>query len=134
MAVAARRPDLELEPDLDGARELARGSNVIPIAYRFVDDIETPVSAFLKLRGAGPAFLLESAEQGRLGRYSFIGFAPRAILRWSHGTLSEWRGDDIDSGARPTVSADAPGPYRAVSDYLARYRLARVEGLPPFAG
>jgi anthranilate synthase component I len=134
MAVAARRPDLELEPDLDRARELARSSNVIPIAYRFVDDTETPVSAFLKLRGAGPAFLLESAEQGRLGRYSFIGFAPRAILRWSDGTLSERRGDDIDSGGQPTVSADAPDPYRAVSDYLARYRLAPVEGLPPFAG
>jgi anthranilate synthase component 1 len=134
MAVAARRPDLDLEPDLDRARELARGSNVIPIAYRFVDDTETPVSAFLKLRGAGPAFLLESAEQGRLGRYSFLGFAPRAILRWSGGTLSEWRDDDIAAGAAPTVSADAPDPYGAVSDYLSRYRLAPVEGLPPFAG
>ena len=40
------------------------------------------MSAFLKLRGDGPAFLLESAEQGqRFGRWSFIGVRPRAVLR-----------------------------------------------------
>ncbi len=44
-----------------------------------IEDTETPVSAFLKLRAANPgrpAFLLESAEQGRVGRYSFIGDPP----------------------------------------------------------
>ena len=57
--------------------------NVLPVLDTFVDDTETPVSAFLKLRGDGPAFLLESAEQGqRVGRWSFIGFRPRQVLRW----------------------------------------------------
>jgi len=134
MAVAAELGGLNLEPGLDRARELARSSNVIPIASRFVDDTETPVSAFLKLRGEGPSFLLESAEQGRLGRYSFIGFRPRAVLRWSAGTLSEWTGEDLDTAGEPTRSLDAPDPYGAVSSYLDRYRLAPVEGLPPFAG
>ena len=85
MTVAAEA-SARLEPDLARARELAREANVIPIAHRFVDDVETPVSAFLKLRAAfgGPSFLLESAEQGgRLGRYSFLGFRPRIELRWS---------------------------------------------------
>ena len=72
-----------LEPDLDRARQLAATANVVPVRYRFIDDCETPVSAFLKLRGDGPAFLLESAEQGRLGRWSFLGFRPRSLLRWS---------------------------------------------------
>ena len=46
------------------------------------------MSAFLKLRGRGPAFLLESAEQGqRFGRYSFLGFRPRAELRYQDGRL-----------------------------------------------
>src|SRR5262249_2639920 len=82
-------------------------------AYRFVDDTETPVSAFLKLRGSGPAFLLESAEQGRLGRYSFLGFQPRAVLRWSDGVLSEWTGAELatagEAGAwgDPTASRAA---------------------------
>src|ERR687892_1761336 len=139
MAVAAE-PGLELEPDLDRALELARDANVIPIAYRFIEDRETPVSAFLKLRGAGPAFLLESAEQGRMGRYSFIGVEPRAVLRWSDGVLGEWTGEAIDAAARacawdaPTTSREAPDPYAAVSEALARYRVAEVEGLPPFAG
>jgi Anthranilate synthase component I, N terminal region len=93
-----------LEPDLDRARELAERANVVPVRYRFIDDLETPVSAFLRLRGDGPAFLLESAEQGRLGRWSFLGFRPRSILRWSDGRLSEWAGEsaaESGTGAAP---------------------------------
>ena len=70
-------------PSLAEARALAESYNLIPVSQTFIDDTETPVSAFLKLRGEGPAFLLESAEQGRVGRYSFIGFSPRSVLRWS---------------------------------------------------
>ena len=92
MAVAAR-PSLDLDPSLERARELAQQGNAIPIRISFVDDCETPVSAFLKLRDGGPCFLLKSAEQGRLGRYSFLGFSPRSVLRWSDGVLSEWPGD-----------------------------------------
>jgi anthranilate synthase component 1 len=139
MAVAAE-PGAGLEPDLARARELARDANVVPVAYRFVEDRETPVSAFLKLRGDGPAFLLESAEKGRMGRYSFIGVEPRAVLRWSNGVLGEWTGEAIEAAARgatwdaPSASREAPDPYAAVSEYLARYRVAEVDGLPPFAG
>src|SRR5437867_10106403 len=91
MAVAAEAT-LDVDPSLERARELAAEGNAIPIRMTFVDDCETPVSAFLKLRDGGPSFLLESAEQGRLGRYSFLGFRPRAMLRYADGRLSEWRG------------------------------------------
>src|SRR2546421_12991085 len=113
-----------LEPDLDRARMLAETANLIPVRYRFIDDCETPVSALLKLRGDGPAFLLESAEQGRLGRWSFLGFSPRAILRWSDGVLSEWRGEsapESGGGAPPDRVTPAPEPYAAVADYLDRF-------------
>jgi anthranilate synthase component I len=129
MAVAAA-PSARREPDLARARELAREANVIPIAHRFVDDVETPVSAFLKLRAAfgGSSFLLESAEQGgRLGRYSFLGFRPRFELHWSEGTLTELG----DRGPARTEVAD---PYAAVAARLAEYRVAEPERLPPFAG
>jgi anthranilate synthase component 1 len=128
MPVAAERA-LGLEPDLERARALARESNVVPVSYRFVDDCETPVSAFLKLREtfAGPSFLLESAEQGRLGRYSFLGFRPRAELRWSDGRLSERR----DDGESVTEVAD---PYAAAAAAVERYAVASAEELPPFAG
>jgi anthranilate synthase component 1 len=131
MAVAAD-PHLEVDPPLEAARELAREGNAIPVSTSFVDDCETPVSAFLKLRDGGPCFLLESAEQGRLGRYSFLGFSPRAVLRWEAGTLSEWTGERFDG--EPVRRVDAPDPYAATSRYLSRYRLAPVAGLPPFAG
>jgi anthranilate synthase component 1 len=131
MAVTADA-GLQVDPSLERARELAREGNAIPIRMSFVDDCETPVSAFLKLRDEGPSFLLESAEQGRLGRYSFLGFSPRAVLRWSDGVLSEWPGDR--PADEPGIRREAPDPYAAVSAYLRRYRLPAVGGLPPFAG
>jgi anthranilate synthase component I len=128
MAVAAETAELRIEPGLEGARALAAEGNVIPVRTRFVDDTETPVSAFLKLRAGepegAPCFLLESAEQGQVGRYSFVGIRPRSVLRWSDGTLSS-----TGEGDR-----DAPDPYGAISEHLGGYRLAPVEDLPPFAG
>src|SRR5205085_4437075 len=76
-----------------------------------------------KLRGEGPSFLLESAEQGRIGRWSFLGFRPRSVMRFDQGVLS------VDG--EPRACED---PYAAVAEELARYRLAPLEGLPPFAG
>src|SRR5918995_2815420 len=130
MAVAAEsRGELKLEPGLDRARELAREANVLPVSYRYVDDIETPVSAFLKLRAVmdGPAFLLESAEQGRLGRYSFLGFRPRVELRWADGLLTEL-------GDRGPTDRDVTDPYAGVAERMNEYRVAEPESLPPFAG
>ena len=78
--------DLELTPSLEEVRELAREHTLIPLRHTFNDDCETPVSAFLKLRGDGPSFLLESAEQGQqVGRWSFLGFRPRAVIRVEAG-------------------------------------------------
>src|SRR3978361_866145 len=89
MTAAAEQPraaDREFLPTLAETRELAVRHNLIPLHQTFIDDTQTPVSAFLKLRDAnGPSFLLESAEQGRVGRYSFIGVRPRKVLRWSLG-------------------------------------------------
>src|SRR5664279_4247669 len=136
MPVAAS--DLKLEPSLEQARELAREGNVVPVRARFVDDCETPVSAFLKLRAGepegAPCFLLESAEQGQVGRYSFVGLRPRALLRWSDGVLSEWSGEEAAAGEPPGRNDPAPDPYAAVAARLGAYRPAPVEGLPPFVG
>ncbi|MGC2374667.1 MAG: anthranilate synthase component I [Solirubrobacteraceae bacterium] len=96
----------------------AAAYNLIPLRETFIADCETPVSAFLKLRELAPgepAFLLESAEQGqRMGRYSFIGFRPRSVLRWSLG--------------------DPGDPYELAAAAVAGLRQApladRVGGLP----
>jgi anthranilate synthase component 1 len=137
MAVVADS-ELRLEPSLERARELAEQGNVVPVRARLVDDCETPVSAFLKLRAAepegAPCFLLESAEQGQVGRYSFVGVRPRSVLRWSDGVLSEWSGGEAAAGGLPGATRDAPDPYAAVADYLDAFKPAPVEGLPPFVG
>ncbi len=124
MAVAAEHPtrvhdaELEIEPTLEQARGLAREHNLVPLRHTFIADCETPVSAFLKLRELAPeepAFLLESAEQGqRMGRYSFLGIRPRAVVRWSLG--------------------DAGDPYACAAAALAPYRQAPLPELPHFAG
>jgi anthranilate synthase component 1 len=130
MAVAAddpaRRPgasqsgtQLPVQPSLEEVRELAADYNLIAVRHSFIDDTETPVSAFLKLRGRKPefpAFLLESAERGQqVGRYSFIGVRPRKVVRWSLG--------------------DEPAdPYRLAAEETGAYRQAPWPDMPPFAG
>ena len=95
---------------------VAAEREVVPLVERFVDDCETPVSAFLKLRGAfdGPAYLLESAEQGRLGRYSFLGLKPDRVLRWSLG--------------------DPGDPYKTAAELVDGYAVSVPDGMPPFPG
>ena len=51
--LTAARP-FEVSPSLDEVRALARDYNVVPLRTTFIDDVETPVSAFLKLRGRNP--------------------------------------------------------------------------------
>jgi anthranilate synthase component 1 len=129
-------PDLETARTLAGATGGRVGPNVVPVAVRYVEDSETPVSAFRKLRGEGPCFLLESAEQGgRLGRWSFIGVHPHSLLRWSDGELSEWGSASAGApGAEPDTRTTVADPYAAVAERAAGYRLAEVEGMPPFPG
>src|SRR5437773_10804844 len=126
MAVAAdaARSGLEITPTLDEVRELARDHTLVLLRHSFIDDCETPVSAYLKLRGEGPSFLLESAEQGRrFGRWSFLGVQPRSVLRVDGG---RWTIDGVER--------EADDPYAAVAEELARYRIAQLPDLPPFAG
>jgi anthranilate synthase component 1 len=110
-----------IKPSLEEAHALAGSYNLIPLSVTFVEDCETPVSAFLKLRALDPfdsTFLLESAEQGqRVGRWSFIGLEPHEVLRWSLG-------DDGD-------------PYALTAEQVARFDQAPLSpqaGRPPFTG
>jgi anthranilate synthase component I len=121
MPVAA---DLEVQPSLDEVRALAAEHTVVPLRHTFISDTETPVSAYLRLRGDGPSFLLESAERGqRFGRWSFLGVQQRTVIRLDGGVLT--------IGGEPRQFED---PYAAVADELARYSVAPLPDLPPFAG
>ncbi|HSW57237.1 MAG TPA: anthranilate synthase component I, partial [Dehalococcoidales bacterium] len=89
--------------------------NAIPIYREIVADLETPVSAFLKIKKDGQSFLLESVEGGqRLARYSFIGTDPYKVL-----TIS--KNDGID-------------PLVLVEREMNRFKVIPVPGLPRFFG
>src|ERR1700722_20046683 len=69
-------------PTLDEFLKLAGQGNLIPVTRRVLADFETPLSAYQKIRGQGESFLFESVEGGEhLGRYSFVGRNPRAVIR-----------------------------------------------------
>lgn len=105
---------MRIQPSRDAFLELARQGNVVPVAAELLADLETPVSAYAKLRTQGPSFLLESVEGGEhVSRYSFVGCNPRKIL--------QARAGDGD-------------PLRELEREMARYRPVDVPGLPPFTG
>ncbi len=101
-------------PTLDEVRQLKRHGNLVPIYREIVADMETPVSAYLKVARAPYSFLLESVEGGeRLARYSFIGAEPYLVLK---------------SGGQ------AADPLVAIQDELSKYRVVSVPNLPRFHG
>src|SRR5215469_8084801 len=82
-------------PTPDEFLKLAERGNLIPVTRRILADFETPLSAYQKIRGQGESFLFESVEGGEhLGRYSFVGCNPRAIIRQTGNRV-----DLIENGA-----------------------------------
>ncbi|MBL9216946.1 MAG: anthranilate synthase component I [Opitutaceae bacterium] len=105
---------MQVVPTREEFLRLSRQGNVVPVRADLLADLETPVSAYAKLRGHGPAFLLESVEGGEnVSRFSFIGCNPRKILRAAPG---------------------AADPLSALQEELAKYQPVNVPGLPPFTG
>jgi anthranilate synthase component 1 len=97
-----------------------------------VADLETPVSAFLKLAGARPqSFLLESVEGGEVrGRYSIIGLEPDLIFRVLDRRAEINRKPQSDPEA---FTAVGDGPLRALRSLIAESRIALPDSLPPMA-
>src|SRR5450756_1650697 len=104
-------------PDFDEFCALSRHGNLIPVYREILADLETPVSAFLKIDDGGDAFLLESVEEAeKWGRYSFLGVAPELVFR-SKGRRV-WLGRPGDFVAAQEVA----DPLDAVKALLQRYQ------------
>jgi anthranilate synthase component 1 len=119
-------------PTRDEFVALARDHTVVPVWREVLGDLETPVSAFVKLVGAaadGPAgFLLESVEHAeRWGRFSFIGRDPALTM------VVRGRSVTFDRPPPPGVPTNA-GALAALEALLRTYRAPRLEELPPFHG
>jgi anthranilate synthase component I len=113
-------------PNRSNFLRLARTHTLVPVFRSLTADLETPVSAFLRLAAEEPeCFLLESVENGeQVGRYTFIGVRPyRKILA---------RGNSIDiteHGKQRSFEGDV---FALLKEALEGHKPARVAGLPPF--
>lgn len=115
-----------ITPSLAEFQRLARSHDLVPVCKPWTADLETPVSAFLRVAYGEPeAFLLESIEGGEnVGRYTFMGIRPyKKILAHGH-QITTYTGDHIESS-----EGDA---FELLRDSLAGHSPARLPGLPPF--
>ena len=116
-------------PEYDEFCALAAQGNLVPVYREVLADLETPVSAFLKIDRGGDAFLLESVEGGeKWARYSFLGSAPQRVLSYKSGVLQ----DGPPGG--PFTARQTTDPLGAAREALRHYRPVAVRGLPRFAG
>jgi anthranilate synthase component 1 len=116
-------------PEFDEFCALAARGNLVPVYREILADLETPVSAFLKLDHGGDAFLLESVEGGeKWARYSFLGSAPERVLSCKDGVLSD------GPPAGPVATRRIADPLVAIREVLQEYHPVPVRGLPRFAG
>ncbi|MEX0786784.1 MAG: anthranilate synthase component I [Dehalococcoidia bacterium] len=107
-------------PTLDEIKKLSKLGNLAPIFREVPADLETPVSAFLKVARGKHSFLLESVEGGeRLARYSFIGTEPYRVLR---------------NGTHPERNEEPGDPLAQIEEELSKFTVAPVAGLPRFHG
>ena len=121
---------MNIHPTRDEFASLAAQGNVIPVYTDLMADFETPVSAYAKLKEAGPSYLLESVEGGEnLSRYSFIGCRPRKILVCGPET-TEIR---TPGGTAKTIPTPRD-PLTLIEEEMRGYRPVALPGLPRFTG
>ncbi|MFH1638797.1 MAG: anthranilate synthase component I [Chloroflexota bacterium] len=102
-------------PALEEVKKLKKEGNLVPVYREIVADLETPVSAFMKINRGGYSFLLESVEGGeRLARYSFIGTEPYLV--------------------QITRGEEKKDPLPAIAEELGKYKIVPIKGLPRFCG
>ena len=120
--------------------KLAAQGNLIPVTRRILADLETPLSAYRKIRGRGESFLCESVEGGEhIGRYSFVGCNPRAVIKQTGPRVELIENGKVVESF--TVGPESAGGGAAAKDGLAvveqvmaRYKPVAMPGLPRFSG
>ena len=123
-----RSPEIEFAVSRDEFDRLSREYSVVPVWTEIAADLETPVSAYLKLADERPSFLLESVEHGeRWGRYSFIGLDPFLVMTS--------RGGEVSFEGEPPAGVSGGTPPEILRKLVSAFSAPAHEHLPPlFAG
>lgn len=120
---------MSLSVTFDQFKELSKQGNLIPLYQEIPADLDTPVSAFLKIQSGKNDFLLESVVGGeKWGRFSFFGTEPGAIFR-SRGTEVE-----ITRGHKREKIKAHSDPLLNLKEFMATFQPVVVPGLPRFFG
>ncbi len=115
-------------PSLDEIYALREQGNICPIYREILADLETPVSAYMKVAQGSHSFLLESVEGGQhIARYSFIGSDPYLVLRLDGG-----RAQAVQGGYKQSLTYS--DPLVVLGSYLNAYKPVRLPDLPRFVG
>ena len=118
------------KPSLEEFKKLAKSGNLIPVYKEILADLDTPVSAYMKIGDGDYSFLLESVEGGeKWARYCFLGCDPAVVVS------SKGRNITIDeNGKRQERKIDSGTPLSVIKEILARYNPVDVPDLPRFSG
>ena len=123
--------------------KLAEQGNLIPVTRRLLADFETPLSAYRKIRGQGESFLLESVEGGEhVGRYSFVGCNPRAVIRQTGDRVEVLQNGKVVEEYIVSRAAPADGSsdkhvkdgLEVVERVMSQFKPVAWRGLPRFTG
>ena len=118
-----------LSPSREEFHRLASGGNLVPVYAEIAADLDTPLSAFLRLRPGPYAFLLESVEGGeKWARYSFLGSEPSMVFTAKGRRLTVRHADGR------VEKLPESNPFDALRSLLARFKPVAVPGLPRFQG
>jgi anthranilate synthase component 1 len=118
-----------LSPTREEFRTLASQGNLVPIFAELAADLDTPLSAFLRLRPGPYSFLLESVEGGeKWARYSFLGTDPHLVFTAKGSRVSVRRADGT------TELLPGRDPFESLRTLLAQFKPVPVPGLPRFQG
>lgn len=120
-------------PDLEQFKKLSKKGNVIPVFRELLADLETPVSAFMKIDTSEYSYLLESVEGGeKIARYSFLGNNPSLVLRSKDKHIEILKKQGL--GFKKTKIEAPDGPLAEIKKIIQQYKFVNVDGLPRFCG
>lgn len=110
-------------------QQYAKDYNRIPLVREVLADLETPLSAYMKLANGPYTYLFESVQGGeKWGRYSIIGLSATTLLRVCGDELT------IEENGEVVERKQTPDPLAEVEAFRQRYRVPELENIPRFAG
>ena len=117
------------QPSYEDFCKKAKKGNLVPVYKEILADLETPVSAFLKIDDGKYSYLLESVEGGeKWGRYSFLGTSPFLIIRAKDKRI------EVIKNGKKSISDTDENPLLLLKRLLREYKPVSIDGLPPFFG